>query len=586
MSKKFYLIILALICVSNVAFATNPVLFIPEAEKGIQPSPQILPQTQIQPLMQVPQIQPQMPPLTPQERELFEHYKRPEPLKPAKPQQIPAQTKAAPPTRVNIPSLPVPPAQSQQKQEQQGKPQTPTQSSGQPQPQPKIMSPAQQGAKITAPSLPDIIKPTIEKLQHNETPYLAGTSADISVYHKISLPEAIDYALSNSLEIRGARIEVPKAQNNIKFANRLRNPYLQSFYNLGTAAMDNPNYVGLVFPFELFKRDPRKKLAQSTLELTKGQVALAEFILRLDVRQAYINLVAAKSVLKITEQQRQLIQELLNIAQRKYEVGAVPLMDVVQAKMALNQSLIQLNSARTGVLIARYKFNALIHACDFDTKEDSLPQQDKFTALLTPEPSEKLPPFDCLVQIAMERRLDIRNAQQDIDVAKRNLTVTIRQRIPDIEVGGGFMFVPQQLSTSGKSTTGALILANVNNIPLLYQYTPEIKNAMLQVEQKELAYNNVQHDALLSLHTAYDAFNTAQINLNYYNDVLIAESFQFLYLARRSYEVGKTNITNYIFIEQTYKNILMAYTNALADYYNAWVSLLREVSDEGLKLNG
>lgn len=574
MSKKVYLIILTLVCVSNVAFATGP-LFVPQSVKGVEPSIQVQPQHQIQPL-QAPQTQSQqqIQPVYPSQHSLFEQHKLPEILKLIKP-----QPKGSTPTHVNIPALPTPPAQLLQKQEQP-QPQTKVQ------PLPQIAPLAQPGAKTNAPVLPGIVKPTIETLQRSDEPYHAGTSTEISIYHKVSLQEAIDYALSHSLEIIGTRLEIPKAQNNIKFADRLKNPYIQTFFNLGSAATDNPDYVGLVFPFELFKRAPRKRLAQSTLELTKGQVALAELTLRLDVRQAYINLVAAKSVLKITEQQRQLIGELLNVAQRKYEVGAVPLMDVVQAKMALNQSLIQLNSAKTDVLIARYKFNELIHACNFDSQEDSLPQHDKFIDLLTPGPAEKLPSFDCLVQIAMARRLDIRNAQQQVDMAQKNLTVTIRQRIPDIEVGGGFMFVPPALSTSGNGTTGALILANVNNIPLLYQYTPEIKNAMLQVQQSQLSYNNVRQDAMLNLNSAYEAFNTAQINLNYYNDVLIAESFQFLYLARRSYEVGKTNITNYIFIEQTYKGILMAYTGALANYYNAWISLLREVNDEELKLNG
>jgi len=100
-----------------------------------------------------------------------------------------------------------------------------------------------------------------------------------------------------------------------------------------------------------------------------------------------------------------------------------------------------------------------------------------------------------------------------------------------------------------------------------------------------LAYKSLEHTAMMDLHSAYDEFNTAQCNLNYYNDILLSESNQFLKMAKRSYEVGKTNITNLIFIEQSYKTIVMGYTQALADYYDSWVDVLREVNDEGLKLN-
>lgn len=417
-------------------------------------------------------------------------------------------------------------------------------------------------------------------------PLQIGTSADITKYQKISLPESIDYAMRNNLEIRSTRLEINKAQYDVKAANRLKNPYIQGYYNAGKAAEDNPNFFGMIFPFEIAKRGPRKRLAQSTLELTKGNVALAELNLRLNVRQAYVDLVAAKSTLKILDEQRQLLQDLLNIAQKKYDAGAVPQMDVIHAKMTLNQLLIQLNSARTDVLVARYNFNVLLESKSFDAKEDYLPQQKEFIELLTPKPAEKTPTFDNILQIALNQRLDIKNAQKDIDVAQKNLTTVIRQRVPDFEIGGGYIFVPNALSTADRNTQGLYAAGNITNIPLLYQYTPEIKKAKLQVEQKELAYANLKHHATLNLHSAYDSFITAQTNLNYYTDILLSESRQFLGMAQRSYQVGKISITDLIFIEQSYKNIMMSYTNALANYYDAWIDVLREVNDEELKLNG
>lgn len=457
------------------------------------------------------------------------------------------------------------------------------------QPQIKIIPQNSQSGKsldYASVSSANSLKSAIEKIEKIQPPLKIGTSTDVSIYKKISLQEAIDYALSNNPDIIGNRLNINIAKNNIKTANRLQNPYSTFFYNAGKAAEDNPNFIALMLPIEILKRGPRKKLAQANLELTKGTTALAELNLRLDVRQAYVDLVAAKSMMKILDAQRQLLQDLLNIAQRKYEVGTVPQMDVINAKMTLNQLLIQLNSARTDILIARFKFNSLLYSNDFDTKEDYLPIQKEFIDLLTPLPHEKMPSVNEIENISIAKRLDIKNAQRDIDVAKKNLVVVARKRIPDFEIGGGYMFVPNTLATAGRTTQGVCILGNINNLPLLYQYSPEIKNAQIQVQQKELAYNNIKHQALMNVHSAYDSFNTAQINLNYYNDILLSESGQFLHMAKKSYEVGKTNMINFIYVEQSYRNIMMGYTNALANYYNAWVNLLREVNDEGLKLNG
>lgn len=432
-----------------------------------------------------------------------------------------------------------------------------------------------------------VIEP-IQKAPVSQKTLQATTTKDIPCYEKISLPKAIEYAMTHNLDIASTRLDTDIARNNVKISNRLKNPSIISFYNLGRAATDNPNYFGPVFPIEIAKRGPRKNLAKSTLELTKGNVLLEELMLRLDVRQAYVDLVAAKSTLKILNDQKKLLQELLYVAQKKYEAGAVAQMDVIQAKMTLNQILIQVNSANTNIYVARYKFNTLLdpYKCNFDTAEDYLPEQNEFVSLLTPKPYEHMPCFDDLLKIALDNRVDIKNALRDIDVAKKNLVTVVRQRVPDFELGGGYMFVPSALATDSQYSQGVYLMGNITNIPLLYQYTPEIKNAKLQVEQKELAYKSIVHDATLNLHSAYDSFNTARDNLNYYNDILLSESKQFLKMAKRSYEVGKTNITDLIFIEQSYKNIMMNYVNALADYYNAWVEVLRQVNDEELKLNG
>lgn len=429
------------------------------------------------------------------------------------------------------------------------------------------------------------LKPVAQQSEKLDFPLKIGTSADDTNYQKISLPEAIDFAMQHNFGIQSTRMEADKSKNDIKAAGRLLNPRIESFVNFGPAAEDNPNYAGIIFPIELFKRAPRKRLARSNLELVKGNVLLSELNLRLDVRQAYVNLVEAKTTLKVIHAQRQLLQELLNIAQRKFEVGTAPEMDVIQAKMTLNQLLIQENSARTDVLVARYKFNLVLLSKDFDTKEDYLPEEKEFADILTPSPTSKLPPFEDILELALSKRYDIKNAKQDIDVAQKNLTVVVRKRVPDIELGIGGLYVPAGLSTKGTATTGGLLLGNLTNIPLLYQYTPEIKNAKIQIEQKELTYKNTLHIATMNLRSAYESFATAQMNLNYYNDVILTESNRFLNMAKKSYIVGKTNMTELLYIEQSYKEIIMSYTQALAQYYNSWVDVLREVNDEDFKLN-
>lgn len=146
-----------------------------------------------------------------------------------------------------------------------------------------------------------------------------------------------------------------------------------------------------------------------------------------------------------------------------------------------------------------------------------------------------------------------------------------RQRIPDLAVLGGYGYQSKGMSDDGTFQNGAYAGASLVNIPLFYSYRPEIKNAKLEVEKAGLNYNSTRNKALKDLNNAYEKFLTAKLNLNYYNNKLLKSSEEMIKLSKRSYEVGKSNLTTLIVMEQSYKSIIVGYTYALAEYYNCWI---------------
>ena len=141
------------------------------------------------------------------------------------------------------------------------------------------------------------------------------------------------------------------------------------------------------------------------------------------------------------------------------------------------------------------------------------------------------------------------------------------------------------MSDDGRFQNGAYAGASLVNIPLFYSYRPEIRNAKLEVEKAQLNYNSTQNKALKDLNNAYEKFVTAKLNLNYYNDKLLKSSEEMIRISKRSYEVGKSNLTTLIVMEQSYKSIIVGYTYALAEYYNCWIDFLREVNSEEFNIN-
>lgn len=404
---------------------------------------------------------------------------------------------------------------------------------------------------------------------------------------KVYLNEAIDAALKNNIDLQAAKLERNIAKNNIKTSNKLQNPSFDAFYFMGAAGNNEPKQLGVSENFEIAKRSARKKLAESNLKLVEKNIDYTTFDLKMDVREAYINLVATKSILFTLEQQKELQEELLDIARSRVKSHKSQDIDVMQAEIALNQMITQVNSARVSVNKALADFNKVINNPEdvtYDSMDKLFTEENNFEEMMTPPPDYNFPDFDQIVQKAIDNRFDIKIAKQEIDVAEKNMTVVARQRIPDIQISGGYAYQLGRYTDSGNFNNGAYAGASLVNIPLFYNYSPEIQNAALKLKQTELKYTSVKNRAVKDVSAAYERFLTAADNLNHYEKKIITDSEKLIETSKDSYEEGKSDITALIVMKQSYKSIIIGYSQALAEYYNSWTNFLREVNDEDFTL--
>ena len=106
----------------------------------------------------------------------------------------------------------------------------------------------------------------------------------------------------------------------------------------------------------------------------------------------------------------------------------------------------------------------------------------------------------------------------------------------------------------------------------------------MKLQQAELKYQSIQNKAVKDVSAAYDRFLTAADNLNHYESKIVTGSENLIETSKNSYEAGKSDITSLIVMKQSYKSIIIGYTQALAEYYNSWTNFLREVNDETFSL--
>lgn len=390
---------------------------------------------------------------------------------------------------------------------------------------------------------------------------------------KISLEEAMDLALNGNIELQEQRKNLGISQNDIKRANALKNPQVQSNLLVGRISKANSSQVGVMLPVEIAKRSARKSAAESGLNYTENKIKDYEFKLKQRVRTAYFNLILAKSQLKIMEDRKILLEDLLEISKNHSKDSPNYEIELLQADMRLKKQLVQINKSKADVKTAQYTFNKVLNLENnmnlYDVKEESVFSEAFFTNL-------ELPAYEDLIEYAFSHRYDIKMAQARLDKTKKDITIALRKRVPDLYISGGYAFAHD-------GTPGAFVGAGLD-IPSLYTYTPEIQNAKLEYEKAQLGYNSITNITKNIISTNYDKFIMAQENVGYYNS-MIDESKRILDLSKQRYQKGQTTITNLIIIEHSHQDLLKEFLNSMGVYYNAYISLLTELGMENFSID-
>ncbi len=402
-------------------------------------------------------------------------------------------------------------------------------------------------------------------------------------YGEISLIEAIDIALKTNPQVQMKKLEADIAKNDVKIANRLQNPSISTFQNIGTTAQGNPQEVGADYVIELLKRGKRKNYALVKEAIAKDNKKLYELTLAYEVKKAYIDLLYKKTNLKILNEQKELAKEILEDIETEYQNNKLPKTDVVQAKIALNRSIMYSNLARSEVISARNYFNAVMNSyeTDYDIKDNEL--KDNFKALLTLSPKDNSLNFEKIKNYTLQNRYDLKIAENEIEAAKRKFQEVKSKLIPDLELEGGYGYETKGTSDSGRFMNGAFVRVGFTNIPLVYQYQPEIKNAQLEIEKAQLKYDDVRIDIIREITDAWEKYTVSKENLNFYDKELLSNSKELLESSMASLDKKEINITNFLVSKKLNLELILGYQEALRDYYFNFAELLETMGVVELK---
>ncbi len=157
----------------------------------------------------------------------------------------------------------------------------------------------------------------------------------------------------------------------------------------------------------------------------------ARRLLLKSVAEAYNNILLQieNNRIAITDRDFQLKQ--LKDAQYKYDAGAVPLSDVLNFKVKVNQ-------ATSNQITAEYSYNAYRYllASLMGITESSLPESLKYSPI-DAIPEETLPDINIYLDMALNNRPDLRNYREALEAARYQLYTQWGAYSPNLYLNGG-----------------------------------------------------------------------------------------------------------------------------------------------------
>lgn len=306
------------------------------------------------------------------------------------------------------------------------------------------------------------------------------------------------------------------------------------------------------------KRQRRVDVANATLAVTEADTARIAAQVRSDVRRAYFIVVAAVRRVTIAQELEALATRARDAAQDRFQTGAAPRLEALQAGLALAQAQNDTVAARGDVAAARAELNALL----------AYPA-DAAPALADPLDVGPLPSLADATAQALAGNAELAVLQKRIDEDRARVSLAQAMRHPDPSVTGTLTY-----DAPGEFTFGWRAGAGIA-LPIFTTGKADVR-----VAESTLMRTTAEREARIAeisgaVGAALARASAARTALDRYVTDIVPASQQVEQMAEESYRSGQTGVTAYLQTVQAAREIRQRALQAGLDYQLALADLER-----------
>ena len=274
---------------------------------------------------------------------------------------------------------------------------------------------------------------------------------------------------------------------------------------------------------------------------------------------SYWSVAANRNLYELSEQFVQIVRELYEIVNKRFEEGAISKTDVLMVQNRLKEAELQLNTNSTNYKTALQSLNIMMGV----EPDAAVVLTDSIQKVLWVPKQEGL-------NKALERRADYQSAIMGIEMAKLQTDMARSKYLPQLAVGIKEKYGTTLLNVDGKAQWATTAYAQVN-IPVFHwgEMRQNVRLSRTQEWTKELERSQLKDQVSKELNNAW--VNVIEISKKLeivYSSLDIAKDN--LTLNTFSYNEGKLPIIDVLSAQVSW---LQAYTNVVSVNYQYKVAL-------------
>jgi outer membrane protein TolC len=392
----------------------------------------------------------------------------------------------------------------------------------------------------------------------------------------VEMSQVFEESLVRSPQVAAVRAQLGIAKSAYASALTFPNPSLL-IYN-GMRA-EQTYQLGASIPIEMpWKFALRLLAAKRQVKQADIDIARTLWQFRGSVRRSYLEVVVAQETYQTLTELAQLSQALLNVAQKRFKAGDVPELDVLKARLASSQAKIEQGQGARRVIRAKQQLNLVVgrnHHQPVNVKRLPPFKLQITQSELLPDYAKSLPTLKEFLAIAMDNRLEMKLIKQTIAFHQTNLKYAIASIMPNTQFSIG-------RSITGNPPIGPKIkngyFFSVNQeLPVFDLKQGEITKLTFTIKQLKTELTAQSNRISAEVSSAYQRMLAAREKIRVYQEHVLEDSNEVARLARRSYEVGQSDITSTLAAQQANVQVRSQYLDAIESYQQSFNDLEQSI---------